>query len=580
MQIPPFGTRLISLEDLTGGIYLLTVTLDAAYLATEGLTYPIYVDPTLSYMSSGDVETTAVYSGSTMLTQPCGNEMIHYVGYREMPYSQGRMLVRLNALKDNVLFRSLSADQVTSVTLNLMSAGGGSSPAVIHMYQFSGDPEWTPTGANWSESHGSSFTVPYCRADLTTSSGSCSLDITKIAQGWVGFDSVATTKASQGIILLNSNSVYPEFSRRFYGSQSFTGVLPTVTVTYTPTIQDGTYFVVNQETNHSLQINGTTAGSSIVANTFYGNANCQWTFTLQPTGYYTIQSVGSGLYLSVPSNDTTGVGGITLSGSATARGSFWAVIPTDHGGYALMASPVASNSGGQVTRVLSLPSASASGGTVGQYTYVNEPNGDNQQDEWFIGFTTRLEPQEQANWCWAACARMVSMNYGISPISQASAAVYIKTGFITPTPSWQQINEANKTATCEGVERTLEYLLGAENVYSRDGYIYSEEVLQELLDASNPVIILRGEYDNYGYRESGHFIVIYDYYWDSSYGCAFYRIFDPWMVNEGNAYSKSYAALCNGRDAVVNEERDNYLWEGVIVCQYGDYLKTIPGPEL
>ena len=233
------------------------------------------------------------------------------------------MLVRLNALKDNVLFRSLSADQVTSVTLNLMSAGGGSSPAVIHMYQFSGDPEWTPTGANWSESHGSSFTVPYCRADLTTSSGSCALDITKIAQGWVGFDSVATTKASQGIILLNSNSVYPEFSRRFYGSQSFTGVLPTVTVTYTPVIEDGTYYIKNYGTDGYLQIPNNTQEENIITGDF-DNIYAKWIITLQSNGYYTVKSATStttqNVYIGISNSDITGSGEV-IQTSTIGRGA-------------------------------------------------------------------------------------------------------------------------------------------------------------------------------------------------------------------------------------------------------------------
>lgn len=432
----------------------------------------------------------------------------------------------------------------------------------------------------------SSYALPYCGTTMAPNDSVCSLNVTSIAQGWVGFEPSATTKASQGIILLNSNSVYPEFSRRFYGSQSFTGVLPTVTVTYTPTIQDGTYFVVNQETNHSLQINGTTAGSSIVANTFYGNANCQWTFTLQPTGYYTIQSVGSGLYLSVPSNDTTGVGGITLSGSATARGSFWAVIPTDHGGYALMASPVASNSGGQVTRVLSLPSASASGGTVGQYTYVNEPNGDNQHDEWFIGFTTRLEPQEQANWCWAACARMVSMNYGISPISQASAAVYIVLGIETENPLESQLSESNKRVFEEDIERTLEYILGSNNVYSSEGFIYSESTLQDLLDASTPVIIAKRKYrTNNGKLVSGHAMVIYDYHLDSNNGRYSYDIYDPAEVDVGQHLVLTYEDICRKEVVEVSNMAMGIhvayvdVWESVIVVEEGDYLSTIPCPK-
>ena len=373
-----------SLEELTGGIYVLTVTLDAEYLATEGLTYPIYVDPTLSYMSSDAVETTAVYSGSTMLNQACGNELYHYVGYREMPYSQGRMLVRLNALKDNVLFRSLSADQVTSVTLNLMSAGGGgSSSTVIMAYQFTGADSWTPTGAKFSDVQASSYALPYCGTTMAPDDSVCSLNVTSIAQGWVGFEPSATTKASQGIILLNSNSVYPEFSRRFYGSQSFTGVLPTVTVTYTPEIEDGTYYIKNYGTDGYLQIPNNTQEENIITGDF-DNIYAKWIITLQSNGYYTVKSATStttqNVYIGISNSDITGSGEV-IQTSTIGRGAQWAIVPTGRGTYVLMANPVASNANGALTQVLSLPPANESDGVVEQHEYSDDFE---FQDEWFF----------------------------------------------------------------------------------------------------------------------------------------------------------------------------------------------------
>ena len=379
-----------SLEELTGGIYMLTVTLDAAYLATEGLTYPIYVDPSVYYASTGDVETTAVYSGSTMLNQPCGNELYHYVGYREMPYSQGRMLVRLNALKDNVLFRSLSADQVTSVTLNLMSAGGGgSSSTVIMAYQFTGADSWTPTGATFSGVQASSYALPYCGTTMAPDDSVCSLNVTSIAEGWLGFTEEATTKASQGIILLNSNSVYPEFSRCFYGSQSFTGVLPTVTVTYTPTIQDGTYYIRNSATETYMKKGGTTEGSSVLTDSFDVDES-KWIVTLQSTGYYTIKSASCDLYLGIAAGDSTGTSSVRLN-DTTGRSSQWAILPMANGNYVLMANPVASNSNGVITRALGVTETDSE---VGQYAETNGEDDEEYYIEWQLiipQYTVRVQ---------------------------------------------------------------------------------------------------------------------------------------------------------------------------------------------
>ena len=188
---------------------------------------------------------------------------------------------------------------------------------------------------------------------------------------------VSPCQASQGSILLNSNSVYPEFSRRFYGSQSFTGVLPTVTVTYTPTIQDGTYFIRNFEASKYLSIPNDTESEEVITESFDVDYT-KWIVTLQSNGYYTIKSAFSNLYLGIDTNDITGTS-IVRQKSTTGRGSQWAILPMSNGNYALMANPVVSNSGGEITNVLSLMPGNESSGVVGQYAYANDSE---YQDEW------------------------------------------------------------------------------------------------------------------------------------------------------------------------------------------------------
>ena len=381
-----------TLESPIDGIYVLTVTLDADYLATEGLTYPICVDPTLYHASTGDVETSAVYSGSTKSGVACGNESIHYVGYRDATYNQGRMLVRLKALRDNVIFRSLSEDQLTSVTLNLYATAGGSSETKINMYQFSGDVNWTPTGASWNGSYGSSFTIPYSSATVGSASGIYALNITNIAKGWLGVgDATATARANQGIILINSNTLYSNYTRCFYGSQSWIGVFPTVTVTYTPTIQDGTYYIRNEETKKLLHIEGDqyTAGNAVEQQDFHVGSSVIWKVTLNSTGYYTIQTTvcqddsSFNTYMGVSDNAYTEGKSydVILYSSGTKRGSQWAIIPITRENkttYKLVASPWAEQQN-NADQVLTLPSTPVNGTNVFQYTYVDD---DDYRDEW------------------------------------------------------------------------------------------------------------------------------------------------------------------------------------------------------
>ena len=112
------------------------------------------------------------------------------------------------------------------------------------------------------------------------------------------------------------------------------------------------------------------------------------------------------------------------------------------------------------------------------------------------------------------------------------------------------------------------------------GDIYDENTLRSLLDNSNPVIILRGWYDYNYTRKGGHFVVIYTYYFDSTNKVYLYNIFDPWTVNVGANYSRSYQSICNGRNkAFSSDMSDTGVWEGIVVYKKNDYLNKIPWPN-
>ena len=58
-----------------------------------------------------------------------------------------------------------------------------------------------------------------------------------------------------------------------------------------------------------------------------------------------------------------------------------------------------------------------------------------------------------------------------------------------------------------------------------------------------------------------------------------YEIFDPWASNVGDAYSRSYQSICDGRNpAFDGDVTDTGIWESIVVYEYGDYLNTITWP--
>jgi len=256
----------------------------------------------------------------------------------------------------------------------------------------------------------------------------------------------------------------------------------------------------------------------------------------------------------------------------------WKVTKTVNGAYKIQ--PKTGEVDGRVLSVGFSQLGILDGVNIFQRLYI--PDDGYHRDEWLFvnpNNNVTLEAQKMSNWCWAASARMSSKYFMLSPVSQESAAVHTKLGITVAFPTEAQKDDANYPATVGETESTLEYILASDNVYSTWGSIYSEEMLKSMLDNSGPVIIMWGWYPDGHTRDGGHFVVIYDYHWESAAGTYFYDICDPGPMNVGATYSRSYQCICNGSNNMTGFEPSSIgIWEGIVVYEEGDYLITISWP--
>ena len=146
------------------------------------------------------------------------------------------------------------------------------------------------------------------------------------------------------------------------------------------------------------------------------------------------------------------------------------------------------------------------------------------------------------------------------------------------SPTAEQISQATKTGSPSQIVEALEYILEYQHsaCYAVHA-IYSESVLQSLLNESYPVIICRGWYYN-GQRNGGHAWLIIDYRWNTSINDYEYVLLDPSPVNSGKIYALTYEAICNGENAIDPNEKDNGIWESVVVYEKGNYSNFIHWP--
>lgn len=335
------------------------------------------------------------------------------------------------------------------------------------------------------------------------------------------------------------------------------------------------YYIRNVGTNKYADVKGpsTSSGALIHQWDFHTSNQEKWIIEYVPNsgGYIRFKSAYSNLFLGIDPSNTTVVKQYEANNYTS-----WKIDRTSSGNY-ILTNKATENS----NNVLSVPLGTPTNGTnLTQLTYTNNLD---YNDEWRILSTissVQLEAQQQELWCWVAAARMSSMKHMQSYVSQASAAVFIKQGIRTLTPTEEQIQASNDTGTLNETQHVIEYILGMENddYYYCISQIYDEVTLKSALDLGYPVIITRGWYRNDGVRDGGHATVIYNYYYDSTKNVYLYEIFDSDSIV--GTYSKSYTNICNGRiEGFQGEKTDRGKWEGIVVYKIGDYMNTIPNNQ-
>lgn len=333
-------------------------------------------------------------------------------------------------------------------------------------------------------------------------------------------------------------------------------------------IPNGTYFIKNRANRKYIQ-----KDDNIITSEFQTNSD-KWNFTYNSQfGYYKIISDSTGKALTLLDNLIYSVGNVeerTYNGSDNQH---WYIFSTGDG-YCKMG--VKSEMEENEDFCIAVEEEFELDEGIKQYDYENLENC--ELGQWKIIYpsnTVQLEGQQRDLWCWIACSKMLTFEYMASPISQASAAVYVKSGIITDAPTASQKYNARSGGYLYEMDDAINYILGSTMLtYYAYKKIYSENVLRSILDI-HPIIITRGVYDTEGIRIKAHAIILHSYYYDEEFGRWRYVIYDPEPMNRGEIKEISYDALCAGNEATISSETNIWVWDGIVVFRQGDYRNTI-----
>lgn len=352
----------------------------------------------------------------------------------------------------------------------------------------------------------------------------------------------------------------------------------------------GEFFIRNRNSGQYLQIDNdmapsyTTSGAIMEQFPFDNNDYQLWDVESLDNGYYKIVSAESGLALSIAANQ------ILIEDVALVQEAYngytrqqWKITLTPNGSYKVKAR---SSEGHSVDLVMASGAENQDSGVdVEQRVYIDN---NSFKDEWYFNMKSiavQPEKQEKDFWCWVACARMLCTRYMIPAISQASAAVYVKSGIDTQNPTETQKNNAHLGGSKEDVMDAIQYLIGYDQCYVHESKIYSESVLQALLAANNPVIV---SLDKVGQSGKGHSVVVYGTLPYTINNQTIYLVYDPWEDNPLKSYW-TYDFLCDntkGTEYVYNASitvnksysTAHYIWSGVVTFKEGSYNQMINNP--
>lgn len=315
--------------------YLLTIVVDAEYLAAEETAYPIRIDPTVELCydnnGSGAIEDATINSTGTT----AGSSGSLMVGLRES-YGISRILMKFPGLDLDDLGDNVS---ITNATVELRDLMCESTGLEVSCYVFSGNT-WSESSVNWSNvspnsvsTFLSSHTISYSNGTKQATAHRYAFDITKAVEGWIA----GNYNPNKGIVFKASNSVengttYKHKTMAAYNRSSHKPSLSVTYLTNTNLMSNDTYYLNNLFCGDYLRYTSSavTATSGLISS--LGNS-IRWELRAVDGGYVIRAKSDTTKYLGVPtSTGSSSVEVVSVSDAAVPARCIWSIRVSAVGG--------------------------------------------------------------------------------------------------------------------------------------------------------------------------------------------------------------------------------------------------------
>lgn len=317
--------------------YLLTIVVDANYLADPNTVYPIRIDPTveINYDDSGSsaIEDITI-STNTNFT---GSHTSLYVGRRSTE-GIARVLMRFPGLD----LTGLEGATVTSASVLMRDLMCESTELDVSCHVFTGNV-WDASSATWANVSPNSYVSTALSTNtLSWAIGKTldpvhwySFDITSAVQGWID----GNYTQNKGIIFKASSAVEngSTIANRTFGSFNRASYKPSLSVTYTPKgsqiISNGTYYLNNKNTGKYIQKTSTNAAAGASGLISSIGSTIRWEIQKVSNGYVIRSASDPTKYLAgASSTSSSTVSIVTVSESSLPTRCVWMISSASVGG--------------------------------------------------------------------------------------------------------------------------------------------------------------------------------------------------------------------------------------------------------
>jgi uncharacterized protein YjdB len=214
---------------MPGQAYLLTLTVDEAFLTDEATAYPVTIDPTLEVSdntTAGSIEDATIYEGKPTLNT--GTWQYNRAGYYDSSYGIGHIVVRLKGLLESNEYINTSDKNITSATFNIKDADSGAA-GTLYLYPMHSNTTWTETGITWGNK-GTYVGIAYDTVSVGSNQWA-SFDITDLLKDWKTGD----RNPNAGFII-DASSQNTRLKSFYSSENTTTAYRPYVVMTYTSSL--------------------------------------------------------------------------------------------------------------------------------------------------------------------------------------------------------------------------------------------------------------------------------------------------------------------------------------------------------